>query len=118
MPRLTVTPKAIPPLPAGPPAVISVGDAGRLQIHCDDDPTFELIQGLLARRIFVQGYGFPVFRRDDAGRLMRAPDTGRLILEGYADLSAEADQLLQAIADNLEATDQFDLLMSPCNELK
>lgn len=105
--RLRAVPKSDDLLPEGPPATIGVGVDGGLQIHCDDDATYDWVASLLSDRLFVQGSGFPKLQRDAGGHLVRSPETHRYVVTDYVDLAGEPDDLLQAIEDNLEATDSF-----------
>ncbi|MBC7545665.1 MAG: hypothetical protein H7338_23290 [Candidatus Sericytochromatia bacterium] len=111
--KLQVVPKADELLPAGPPVTISIGPDGGLGIHCDDDPTYQWLSSLLSERLFVPGLGFPRFQRGDDGTLTRGPDDGRFIVSDYVDFAAPAEDLLQAIEDNLEGIGQFDLTHVP-----
>ena len=111
--KLRAVPKADDILPAGPPVTIGISREGDLTIHCDDDATYEWVSSLLRERLFVQGSGFPRFKRDASGALVRDAASRRFIVDGYVDLKAPAPQLLQAIEDSLEGIGQFDLSHVP-----
>lgn len=111
--RLRAVPKGDDLLPEGTPATIGIGVDGGLQIHCDDDDTYDWVASLLGERLFVPGSGFPRLQRDAAGHLVRSPETNRYVVTDYVDFAAEPDDLLQAIEDNLEATDSFALSRIP-----
>ena len=107
--RLRATPKGDAILPEGPPVTIAVGPDGDLQLHCEDDTTFDWVSDLISNRLFVEGSGFPLLQRNERGDLVRDPESRRYVITAYADFAAPADELLQALMDNLEATEQFRL---------
>jgi hypothetical protein len=111
--KLRAVPKADDVLPSGPPVTISIDHEGALGIQCDDDATYEWLSSLLTERLFVQGSGFPRFKRDSGGALLRDAASGRYVIDAYVDFQAPAADLLQAIEDNLEGIGQFDLSHVP-----
>ncbi len=106
---LLAVPKASDSYSRGAPSEISVAPGGRLQVKCDDDSIYGWVTSLLAERLFVQGQGFPKLKRDDKGQLTRDPNTRKFQIESHVDLAQPAQQILEAIRDNLEATGQFEL---------
>ncbi|WNG44820.1 hypothetical protein F0U60_12500 [Archangium minus] len=109
MSTLLAIPKASEFYPQGAPSEISVAPGGTLQVKCDDDVLYDWVTNLLAERLFVQGQGFSRLKRDARGQLTRDPETHKFQIEGYVDLAQPAREILGAIRDNLEATEQFEL---------
>ncbi|MDC0711250.1 hypothetical protein POL68_22460 [Stigmatella sp. ncwal1] len=109
MTTLCATPKPSDAYPRGPLSEISVGPGGTLQVKCADDVTYERVTSLLAERLFVQGRGFPKLKRGPDGRLTRDPSTKKFQIEDHVNLARPPREVLEAIRDNLEATEQFEL---------
>ncbi|WP_224367515.1 hypothetical protein [Hyalangium versicolor] len=109
MTTLLATPKASESYAQGALSEISVSPGGTLQVKCDDDVIYDWMTTLLADRLFVQGQGFCRLKRDTRGQLTRDPETHKFQIEGYVDLAQPAQEILGAIRDNLEATEQFEL---------
>jgi hypothetical protein len=109
MTTLLAVPKASDSYPRGAPSEIRVTPGGTLQVKCDDDIVYDWVTTLLAERLFVQGQGFSRLKRDASGQLTRDPETNQFQIEGYVDLAQPAQEILGAIRDNLEATEQFEL---------
>jgi hypothetical protein len=94
-------------------AIISLAPDGGPQIQCDDEQLFEWLRELLAERLFAHAHGCCKMQRGPDGRLLRDPVHGHAILERYVNLSAPPADILAAIEDNLEITDQFVLTRLP-----
>ncbi|WP_224243211.1 hypothetical protein [Hyalangium gracile] len=109
MTTLLAVPKASDSYPRGALSEISVSAGGKLQVKCDDDIIYDWVTTLLAERLFVQGEGFGKLKRDARGQLTRDPETRKFQIERYVDLAQPAQEILGAIRDNLEATEQFEL---------
>ncbi|RKG70963.1 hypothetical protein D7V80_03300 [Corallococcus sp. CA054B] len=104
---IQATPKASPYYPKGETAKITF-EHGQIQVECKEEETHELLRGLLANQLFVQGRGFRLLRRSENGALFRNPETQRYELEGYVRLDEAPERVLRAIQDGLEATEQFE----------
>jgi hypothetical protein len=78
-------------------------------MKCDDDSTYEWVARVLTHRLFIQDVGFPRLKRRPDGTLERDPDTQKVVIDGYVNLSAPPAEVLDAIRDNLEVTGQFSL---------
>jgi hypothetical protein len=109
MSTLLALPKASDSYPRGALSEIRVTPGGTLQVKCDDDILYDWVTTLLADTLFVQGQGFCRLKRDARGQLTRDPETRKFQVEGYVDLAQPEQEVLAAIRDNLEATEQFEL---------
>ena len=117
--RLQAVPKQTDYAPRGTPADTEIGDDKNIHINCPNDVTFGLVSGLL-QRLWIPGIGFGLYKRGEDGNLLR-DDAGKLILERHVDRSAPERDVIAAIRDNLEATEQFELYLSdqtPCKPEK
>ncbi len=86
-------------------AVISFKD-GQFQVASNQTALYEEIVDALANRYFIQGKGFPIFKKNKEVFAID-PQTGRLILEGFVDLDASEDEVLNAVKDNFLIGEQY-----------
>lgn len=109
MSTLLAIPKASDSYARGAASEISVAPGGTLQVKCDDNVLYGWVTTLLADRLFVQGLGFPKLKRAASGELTRDPQTHKFQIESHVNLAQPPREILEAIRDNLEATEQFEL---------
>ena len=108
MRRLKVSHRTEPGEAPLPDAYISIVE-GRPAVQCAHRGVGDELASALVR-YFVEGSGFPVFKKDAlSGEHLHDATTGRLIADGHVSLRAPPEVLLLAIRDNLRIGGQYEV---------